>query len=169
MSGRRFRARRRAEYSQHFIRSRALAVELVALSTINRRDAVVEIGPGRGVLTRELAQHCKSLLAVEIDASLCEELRDELRDLTNVSLLHDDFLQAVLPLTAYKVFANIPYNQTAAIIRKLVGAPTPPEDAYLIVQLEAAKRFAGGPYAQETLASLLLKPWWHVEIARRLR
>lgn len=53
--------------------------------------------------------------------------------------------------------------------RRLAGAEQPPEDAYLIVQEEAAKRFAGTPYAPETLQALLLKPWWRVEIARRLK
>ena len=54
-------------------------------------------------------------------------------------------------------------------MRRLVRAPLPPEDAWIVVQREAAERFAGGPYRRETLASLLLKPWWQVEIPRRLR
>jgi 16S rRNA A1518/A1519 N6-dimethyltransferase RsmA/KsgA/DIM1 with predicted DNA glycosylase/AP lyase activity len=51
----------------------------------------------------------------------------------------------------------------------LVEEGHPPEDAYLVVQLEAAERFAGAPYGPETMASLLAKPWWHVEIPRWLR
>ena len=54
-------------------------------------------------------------------------------------------------------------------MRRLVQAPLPPQDAWLVVQREAAERFAGGPYSRETLSSLLLKPWWQIEIARRLR
>ena len=67
------------------------------------------------------------------------------------------------------VFGNIPFDITADIVRRLVESPDRrPDDIYCIVQREAAERFAGEPYAHETLRSLLLKPWWHVEILRRL-
>ena len=66
------------------------------------------------------------------------------------------------------MFGNIPFGITADIVRRLVESPYPPDDIYCIVQREAAERFAGEPYAHETLRSLLLKPWWHVEILRRL-
>ncbi len=169
MSGRGHRARRRAELSQHFLRSRALAASLVAQSTINRHDLVVEIGPGRGTLTRALAERCGSLVAVEIDEALCLDLDAAFRGLAHVAVVRADFLRYPLPDGAYKVFASIPYGRTAAIIRRLVDAATPPLDAYLVVQREAAERFAGGPFAPESLSSRRLKPWWQVEIIQRLR
>ena len=130
---------------------------------------VVEIGSGRGILTAELAGHCRELVAVEIDEGLCHSLRNRFRGIAHVSVVQTDFLRLELPATPYKVLGNIPYSRTAAIVRRVVDATAPPEDAYLVVQREAAERFAGGPYAPETLSSLLLKPWWQVEIVRRLR
>ena len=169
MSGRGHRAPRRAELSQHFLRGRALAASLVAQTNISSNDLVVEIGPGRGVLTRELAERCHRLVAIELDEQLHTALKESLGDDRRIELVHGDFLRRPLPDTPYKVFGSIPYGRTAEIVRKVVGARVPPDDAYMIVQREAAERFAGSPFAPETLPSLLIKPWWQAEITRRLR
>lgn len=168
MPGQRSRGPRRAELSQHFIRSASLAADLVAQSSIGPNDLVVEIGPGRGILTRALAARCRQVLAVELDAELARELAARTGE-RNVLVIAGDFLLTPLPPPPYKVMANIPFARTAGIVRRLTEAANPPEDAYLIVQREAAERFAGGPYAPEGVPSLLLKPWWHVEIVQRLR
>ncbi len=168
MSGRRNRTRRRPSFSQHFLRSQALAASLIAESNIQPGDTVIEIGAGLGTLTRELARRCSRLVAVEVDGRLLRRLRAEFGADPGVSLVHCDFLRFPLPAEAYKVFGNIPFGRTADIVRRLVESPDRPDDIYCIVQREAAERFAGEPYAHETLRSLLLKPWWHVEILRRL-
>lgn len=108
------------------------------------------------------------MFAVELDAGLARELAARLGE-PNVLVIAGDFLHTPLPEPPYKVMANIPFARTAGIVRRLTEAPGPPEDAYLIVQREAAERFAGVPYTAESVASLLLKPWWHVEIVQRLR
>ena len=169
MSEQRHRTPRRAELSQHFLRSRALASSLIAQAAISSHDVVVEIGSGRGILTTELARRCRKLVAVELDDRLCHVLRERFSRDAHVSIVHKDFLRLELPDAPYKVVGNIPFSRTAAIVRRLVDGPSPPKDAYLVVQREAAERFAGRPYAPETLPSLLLKPWWQVEIIRRLR
>jgi len=163
------RTPRRADLAQHFLRSRALAASLIAQAPVERSDLVVEIGPGRGILTRELARRCRKVVAVEFDGVLAAALRTSFVADARVSIVRSDFLRFRLPDVPYKVLGNIPFNRTAAIVRRLAQADAPPQDAYLIVQREAAERFAGGPYARETLSSLLLKPWWQVEIARRFR
>ena len=163
------RARLRPGLSQHFLRSRSLAASLIAHSSISREDLVVEIGPGRGMLTRELAASARKLVAVEIDRGLLRELDRELGSEAHVRLVAGDFLRFPLPDEDYKVFASIPYGRTAAILRRLVGAKNPPREAHLIVQQESGERFAGCPYAGESVASLSIKPWWHVEITRRLK
>ena len=100
---------------------------------------------------------------------MCLALRRRFSGNTRITIVQADFLRFRLPDGPYKVVGNIPFNRTAAIVRRLVQARTPPEDAWLVVQREAAERFAGGPYCRETQSSLLLKPWWQAEIARRLR
>jgi 23S rRNA (adenine-N6)-dimethyltransferase len=79
-----------------------------------------------------------------------------------VSIHAADFLRFPLPLVPYKVFANIPYALTTAIVTRLTSAPVAPRDIYLVVQREAAERFIGSPRA--TLYAALLHPWFAAEI-----
>jgi len=72
------------------------------------------------------------------------------------------FLDYRLPRKPYKVFANIPFNITTAIVIRLTMAQYPPEDAYLAMQKEAAEKFLGKPH--ESLYAVLLKPWFEVEM-----
>lgn len=169
MSARHRRTPRRPELSQHFLRSGALADRLVAQARLSQQDLVLEIGPGHGALTGPLARSCGELLVVELDSRLCGLLREEFRHDPHVSIVQGDFLRFELPTSSYKVVGNIPFSHSAAIIRRLIDGPSPPSDAYLVTQREAAYRFAGGPRAPESLMSLLLKPDWQVEILRQLR
>ncbi len=106
---------------------------------------------------------------MEFDGALAEALRARFHGDGGVTIVRSDFLRFRLPDVPYKVVGNIPFHRTAAIVRRLVQADPPPRDAWLVVQREAAERFAGGPCSRETRSSLLLKPWWQIEIARRLR
>jgi 23S rRNA (adenine-N6)-dimethyltransferase len=80
---------------------------------------------------------------------------------------HADILRFPLPLGRYSVVANVPYAITAALVRRLLDAPAPPAEALLIVQREAAEKFAGEP--TETLFSVLHKPRFTFEIVGALR
>src|SRR5687767_4239890 len=158
---------RRITYSQNFLRSPRLVDRLLDRAGIAADDLVIEIGPGRGVITEQLAARCRQVLAVEQDPVLVEALRTQFAPAANVALFAGDFLSFPLPLTAYKVFANIPFNITAAIVGKLTSGTSPPIDAYLAVQREAAARFMGTP--QETLVGVLLKPWFEPTVVYRFR
>lgn len=133
---------------------------------------MVEIGPGRGALTRPLAKRAGRVIAVEIDPRLARSLRSSLEvggharqaGSPRVEIVQDDFLRWPLPDRPYKVFANPPFAHTAEIVRRLSEAELPPTDAWLLLEHRAARRFAGAPFAAETLRSLLLKPDWHLEL-----
>lgn len=159
--------RRSVRYSQNFLRSPVLARKIVATSTIQADDLVVEIGPGKGILTRALAQRCRQVIAVEKDAALAAQLSRSLDNPRNVAIYAGDFLELPLPLTSYKVFASIPFNVTAAIVSKLLGGANPPEEASLVMQREAAERFIGA--GRSTLAALLTQPWFSTEVAHHFR
>lgn len=131
---------------------------------------MVEIGAGRGILTAELASRCREVLAVEVDPALCAALRRRFGKEPRVAVMCGDFLRFRLPTAEpYRVFGNIPFSLSSAIVRHLTDAGHGPDDAHLLMQREAGLRFAGGPFGPETLASLLLKPRWQVEIVRDLR
>jgi 23S rRNA (adenine-N6)-dimethyltransferase len=163
VSGRR-QPRRRADLSQHFLRSQGLARTLVRQSELSLTDLVIEIGAGTGVLTAALAARAREVRAIEGDTHLASGLRRRFDDSSVVEILEADFFAAELPREQYSVFANVPFNRTADVVRRLTEGQRPPEDAYLVVQAEAAARFAGLPYGPESVASLVLKPWWHLEI-----
>ncbi|MDQ3856108.1 MAG: 23S ribosomal RNA methyltransferase Erm [Chloroflexota bacterium] len=150
--------RRSVRYSQNFLHDARLVSYLLAGSSIRREDTVYDIGPGKGIITRELARHCDHIVAVEKDPILAQGLKHDLRSLPGVEVVEADFLELTLPSTPYKVFANIPFNVTADIVSKLTSAPNPPDDTYLVMQAEAAKKYLGLP--RETLYSVLLKPWF---------
>jgi 23S rRNA (adenine-N6)-dimethyltransferase len=114
-----------------------------------------------------LAARCRQVLAVEQDADLVEALRARFAHAPNVALFAGDFRNFPLPLAAYKVFANIPFNITAAIVGKLTSGASPPVDAYLAVQREAAGRFLGTP--RQTLVAVLLKPWFEPTVVHRFQ
>jgi len=153
--------------SQNFLTNERLVAQLIDRSSIGPDDTVVEIGPGAGVITGPLARRCRCVVAIEKDERLAALLRRRFRDAARVAVRRADVLRAPLPDTPYKVFANIPFNVTTAIVSKLVTAPNPPGDCYLVVQREAAAKFAGTP--RESLYAVLMKPWFEPSIVHTFR
>ena len=153
--------------SQNFLRSPALAKSLLDGCDLRPDDVVYEIGPGKGILTEQLALRCRQVVAVEKDPRLADLLRLRFAATSQVTIHRGDFLDYLLPHGPYKVVANIPFNITAAIVNTLVSAECPPEDAYLTMQREAAGALLGDPH--ESLRSVLLKPWYDLEIVHRFR
>ena len=149
--------------SQNFLRDNRLIGSLVARSGITKDDTVLDIGAGKGLITRELAKRCRTVLAVEKDTVLVAHLQAALRGFTNVEIIAADILDLKLPVHPYKVFASIPYGSTATIIKKLTNSPTPPIAAHIVVQAEAASKFIGDP--RMTLSALFLKPWFRIVVA----
>ena len=145
-------------HTQNFLRDPALARALVDLAGLTAADLVYEIGAGTGTITAALADRCRAVIANEIDGPLCDALRLRFAPRRNVRIRCGDFLAEPLPHEPYKLFANPPFDITSAIIAKLAGAVRPPEDAFLVVQREAAARHRGVP--DETLVGLLLKPFF---------
>jgi 23S rRNA (adenine-N6)-dimethyltransferase len=154
-------------HSQNFLLSPRLVDRLLDRAGIAADDLVIEIGPGRGVITARLAARCRQVLAVEKDPDLVEKLRGRFADTANVALFAADFLEFPLPRSPYKVFANIPFDVTAAIVGKLTSGVSPPVDSFLAVQREAAARFLGAP--RETLAAVRLKPGFAPSVVHAFR
>lgn len=151
--------------SQNFLTSSATISRLIRKTDLSKKDTVLEIGAGKGHITRALARQCGHVVSYEIDPKLYERLLPQVAD--NVLLRHQDFLDARLPKGSYKVFANIPFSITTAIVRKLVNSSPAPRAMWLIMEKGAAKRFCGQP--KETLTSLLIKPFFDTRIVYHLR
>ncbi len=144
----------RKRFGQHWLRNEKILAQIVAAAALDSHDRVLEIGPGTGILTRQLLPLAAAVLAVEIDRDLCVSLTKKLGSIENFLLLQGDFLSLNLPqiLAPFpnfqnpnKVVANIPYNITGPILEKLLGTiaqpnPQPYESIVLLVQKEVADR-----------------------------
>ena len=159
--------RKQITLAQNFLRSSRRARLLIDVSSIESSDTVYEIGPGHGIITAELARTAHTVIAIEKDPELVQQLRKRFQRVYNVEIIANDFLQYHISDTEYKIFANIPYNITADIVRKILYMPPVPGEAYLVMQKEAAEKFAGSP--KETQFSILAKSLFNLHIIRELR
>ena len=138
---------------------------LVNDSSISADDTVIEIGAGDGIVTKELLKKSKKVIAFELDPNLFKKLSEKFQNEKFLELKQEDFLTNSLPTHPYKVFSNIPFNITAAIIKKLTLGNNPPGNAYLLVQKEAAMKFAGKPMdIKNSQLSVILHPWFEFKV-----
>lgn len=133
---------RRKLLSQNFIYNQKLINSLVSRSSIDSKDTVLEIGPGKGFITDLLLKKAQKVIAVELDAKLVLHLQKFYLNNPKLDLYLANILDFPLPKFSYKIFANIPFSIEGKIIRKLVDAKNPPEDCYLVVRKDLAERLS---------------------------
>lgn len=138
---------------QHWLSDEESLRRIVASADINEGDTVLEVGPGLGTLTELLCAQAKTVIAVEMDESLVQELKERVPT-GNLTVVTGDILEydlATLPRN-YKVVANIPYYLTSYLLRKLWSGENPPETASLLIQKEVAERVTAEPGDMTVLA-----------------
>lgn len=164
MSKNKSRRENRPSYSvsQNFLTSRGTIDRLIRRTNLNKRDFVLEIGAGKGHITRALLERCERVCAVEIDPKLYAGLKERFAGEPGLSLVPGDFMKMSLPQGPYKVFSNIPFSMTTQIVRRLAEGRNPPSECWLVVEKGAAKRFCGKP--AETHFSLMLRPFFQTEV-----
>lgn len=112
-----------------------------------------------------LQKKSKKVIAIEFDAKLAKTLSERYKESKKVQIIEMDFLKYKISVKEpYKVCANIPFNITADIMKKVFEDDNPPEDIYFIMQYEAFIRYSGQPFYNESLRSLLYKPWFSAEL-----
>lgn len=158
---------RQLAFSQNFLTDRRLVDRLLDAAGIGPGDTVYDIGAGSGIITERLARRCRRVVAIEQDERLAALLCRRFGRLPSITVRHADALHVPLPCTPYKVFANIPFTITTAIVSGLITAPNPPDDCHLVMQREAAARFAGTPW--ESLYAVLMKPWFEPSVTHYFR
>lgn len=140
---------------QNFLFEDGVLERIAQAAELTATDAVLEIGPGLGSLTRLLAQTAVEVVAVELDQRFLPILEAELRGFPNLKLIHGDILELNpndLFERPYKVVANIPYYITGAILRHLLSAHNKPTRMVLTVQAEVAARITAVPPDMSLLA-----------------
>ncbi len=154
-------------YSQNFIKNEELVEKLISISSISKTDVVLEIGAGKGIITSSLANKVKELIAYELDTELSNKLLQQYIEVKNVKIINKDFNSESIPNYPFKVFSNIPFNITSTIIKRLTESDYL-QDAYLIVQKEAALKFIGRPHDKtNSQVSVLIKPLFELNILYR--
>jgi 16S rRNA (adenine1518-N6/adenine1519-N6)-dimethyltransferase len=148
---RQFDLRARKGLGQHFLIDGEVLQRITAAAELTPTDVIVEVGPGLGVLTRELAQKAARVIAIELDSKLAALLKQTLASFNNVTIINDDVLKlepAALitePSTGYKVVANLPYYITSPVLRHFLEASAKPRVMILMVQKEVAEAIAAKP------------------------
>ncbi|MDO8530297.1 MAG: 16S rRNA (adenine(1518)-N(6)/adenine(1519)-N(6))-dimethyltransferase RsmA [bacterium] len=140
---------------QNFLVDKPALEKIIGASQLTPEDTVLEIGPGIGTLTHELAGKVKKVIAIEKDAAMIEILKETLKNYQNIEITQGDILKIgnwILDIGNYKIVANIPYYLTSHLIRQFLESKNPPKVMILMVQKEVAQRICAKPPKMSILA-----------------
>jgi 23S rRNA (adenine-N6)-dimethyltransferase len=158
--------RTRADLAQNLFASAAPARALVRLAAVSPGDRVYDLGAGTGLVTSALTAAGAQVIAVERDPNLARKLRARFAAAPGVTVLEAD-LGEVDFRAPFKVVANPPFNRTAVMLRRLLEGAPAPEAAALVLQREAARKWAGIP--RPTAVSLAAAPWFELAVSEPFR
>lgn len=144
-------------FGQNFIVNPGVPPKIVDAAGIDRSFGVLEIGPGIGVLTKEIAKRAGKVVAIEVDKRLPPVLEETLAGFDNVKIILQDVLKADLPALMAEEFAgmpvavcaNLPYYITSPILMRLLEEKLPIQNITVMVQKEAAQRLCAAPGTRE--------------------
>jgi 16S rRNA (adenine1518-N6/adenine1519-N6)-dimethyltransferase len=143
---RQFDLQARKGLGQHFLIDGEVLRLIASAAELAPADVIVEVGPGLGVLTKELAGQAGRVIAIELDNKLAALLKQTLASFNNVTIINDDVLQ-IEPedllkgqaATGYKVVANLPYYIASPVLRHFLEARAKPQAMVVMVQKEVAE------------------------------
>lgn len=156
-----YKHRARKRFGQNFLIDNSIVEKIIEAADIKETDTVLEIGPGKGVLTSLLQKKAKRLVVVEIDKDLVRVLKDVFSKEENIEIIEGDFLKLDIESLfeegeIVKVVANLPYYITTPIMMKLFESKISFERLVVMVQREVALRMCAKPgtkdYGALTLA-----------------
>lgn len=129
------------DLGQHFLIDENILEEIVTAGDIQENDHIVEIGPGIGVLTRELLYGAAKVTAIEIDERMITLLKHFVGYSSALHVINEDALKVELPDEPYKIIANIPYHITSPLLRHaMIESKVRPTSMTLLIQKEVADR-----------------------------
>jgi len=138
---------------QNFLVDKTAIRKIINSADLQGGDAVLEIGPGAGALTKIIGRKAKKAIAIEKDARMVEILKKKLVNYENVKIIEGDILKIIFQFPEnYKIIANLPFYITSPVIRKFLESANPPEKMILVIQKELAQRICAKPPAMNILA-----------------
>jgi len=147
----------RKSLGQHFLIDETVLKTIIEAAELSPEDTIVEVGPGPGVVTVELARNAGNVIAVELDTRLASLLTRRLGSLANLRVINADILKVDLSQllegeSKYKVVANLPYYITSPVLRYFVEASPKPSLMVVMVQKEVGEAIVAGPGKMSLLA-----------------
>lgn len=141
---------------QNFLQDKNIIDKIVNAPDYGDNNLVIEIGPGAGVLTKELLKKVDRAILYEVDTRLEKILNKELSTFVNYELIFDDFLNRDVNKDISKydfdnlyIVANLPYYITTPIITKIINDKIPTNEIVIMIQKEVADRFSAKPGSKE--------------------
>jgi len=155
---------------QVFLKSRKITEEIVRAADIKSSDIILEVGPGKGILTEELVKKAKKVVAVEKDKRMVDYLKEKFSNQKNLEIIHDDILKFSIfnfQFSKYKIVANIPYYITSRFLRKFLESDKQPSLMVLMVQKEVAERIVARD-KKESILSISVKVYGQSKIIKKV-
>lgn len=154
---------------QNFLTDRSVAGKIIRRAGVTPDSAVLEVGPGKGALTHQLAASAATLTVIEFDSALAEQLRDRFAEIATVDVVEGD-ARSIEPCSLrllkgrkYTLVANLPYYAATPIIRNFLESSHPPERMVVMVQREVASEMQAEP-GQMGMLSLAVQVYANVEV-----
>ena len=152
---------------QNFLVDQNILDKIIEAGNLDENSCAVEIGPGIGTLTQELAKKCRKVIAIELDDNLIPVLSETLANFENIKVIHEDALKVDFKklieeegLQNVKVVANLPYYVTTPIITKLFTEKPGIDSITVMIQKEVADRIAAKPGTKEYGSISLLAQYY---------
>lgn len=141
------------DLGQHFLIDNDSLNSIVEAANIHDNERVVEVGPGMGILTKELCKRAKEVVAIELDRSMIAIVKTTCIKYKNLQVDNADILKYNTDgLGEYKVVANLPYYITSAVIKLFLESYNKPEEIVVLIQREVAERICAKPSRMSILA-----------------
>lgn len=165
--------RAKKSLGQNFLKSEIALKKIIEAGEIKKEDIILEIGPGKGALTKKLLEKADKVIAIEKDEDLFIFLQEKFQkeiEKGKLVLLNSDILELEVKefaVLSYKIIANIPYNITGAILKKFLTEENQPKMMVLMVQHEVAKRILAKD-GKESILSISVKVYGEPKIVMKV-
>lgn len=157
---------------QNFLSSKAIVSRIAGYGDVKKGELVIEIGPGKGILTAALLEKEADVTVIEKDDRLIPLLTEKFKEFPQFNIIHADVLETeiekIVGERKYKVIANIPYYITGEILRRFLEAKHKPETMVILVQKEVAERIATRD-GKESILSLSVKAFGEPKVCEKVK